>query len=216
MVTQPTHSTHKCAADWKGHSLRKRGSVPEKVPRDPVHLAPKVASKQPHFAQTQGMFSGVDPQITTVTRCKPPASQLVGAPMTAATRLAVAAAAAPAPGPGPPGSSEASAGWRLTSYDIHDLGAVEAVTTASAIDQVQARRSPVTCLAHAFPSPAAALRWASSHLSDAPEVVPLTRLGDFIQQPGKLPSEEVRCPPLLYWCTGNLSVCCDTGQLDCK
>lgn len=34
-------------------------------------------------------------------------------------------------------------------------------------------------------------RWALRHLSDAPEMTPLTRLEDFIQQPGLPPSEEV-------------------------
>jgi hypothetical protein len=112
LVAQLIHSTHMCAADWKGHSLRKLGSAPKKVPRNPVHLAPRVAPKQPHFAQIIGIYSGMDPQITTASRCKPPAL------MTAAAKLAAAVAAvaaAPAPGPVPPGSSKASAGWLLTA-----------------------------------------------------------------------------------------------------
>ena len=35
-------------------------------------------------------------------------------------------------------------------------------------------------------------RWAAGHLSDAPELTPLVPLGDFVTQPGKPPSEEVR------------------------
>lgn len=34
-------------------------------------------------------------------------------------------------------------------------------------------------------------RWAAGHLSDAPELTPLTPLGDFVTQPGKPPAEEV-------------------------
>lgn len=36
-------------------------------------------------------------------------------------------------------------------------------------------------------------RWAAGHLSDAPELTPLTLLGDFVTQPGKPPAEEVDC-----------------------
>lgn len=47
-VMMPTHSMYTlCAADWKGHSLRKRGSAPKQVPRGPVHFAARVKSKQP-------------------------------------------------------------------------------------------------------------------------------------------------------------------------
>lgn len=35
-------------------------------------------------------------------------------------------------------------------------------------------------------------RWGAGHLSDAPELTVLTRLGEFVKHPGKPPSEQVR------------------------